>query len=263
MSMMFPGMDPGLEHPQVWPDVHASFIVYLREYLRPLLGPRYIIAIETRVFVEGPATDRPIIPDASVRPTRAETSGETVALLEADPAVEVQVLPLEVEETYLTIRDRQSGQRIVTVLEVVSPTNKYAGPGRESYVAKQTEVRRSTAHLVEIDLLRAGPHVLALPEWAARQHGLYDYLVCVNRAAGLRDRFYLYPRRVRERLPRILLPLAAPDPDIVLDIQAVLARTYDAGGYVERLNYAAPCVPPLAPEDQAWADTLTHEAGVQ
>src|SRR5262249_23578940 len=112
MSMMFLGMDPYLEHPQVWPDVHASFIVYLREYLRPLLGPRYIIAIETRVFVKGPTTDPLIIPDASVRPVRPETSGETVALLEADPAVEVQVLPLEVEETYLTIRDRQSGQRV-------------------------------------------------------------------------------------------------------------------------------------------------------
>jgi len=263
MSMMFPGMDPYLEHPQVWPDVHVSFIVYLREHLRPLLGPRYIIAIETRVFVEGPATDHPIIPDAWVRPTRTETRGEPVALLEADPAVEVQVLPLEVEETYLTIRDRQSGQRIVTVLEVVSPTNKYAGPGRESYVARQTEVRRSTAHLIEIDLLRAGPHVVAIPEWAARQHGPYDYLVCVNRAEGLRDRFSLYPRLVRERLPRMRLPLAAPDPDIVLDIQAVLARTYDAGGYAERLNYAAPCVPPLAPEDQVWADTIIHHAGGQ
>jgi hypothetical protein len=91
MSMMFPGMDPYLEHSQVWPDVHASFIVYLREHLRPLLSPRYIIAIESRVFVEGPTTDHPIIPDAWVRPTRQETLSETVGLLEADPAVEVQV----------------------------------------------------------------------------------------------------------------------------------------------------------------------------
>ena len=53
MSMIFPGMDPYLEDPQVWPDVHASFIVYLREYLRPLLRPRYVIAVESRVFVEG------------------------------------------------------------------------------------------------------------------------------------------------------------------------------------------------------------------
>jgi hypothetical protein len=180
-------------------------------------------------------------------------------MLEADPAVEVQIAPLEIEETYLTIRDRQSGQRIVTVLELVSPTNKYAGAGRMSYVAKQTEVRRSTAHLVEIDLLRTGPHVVAVPEWAARQHGPYDYLVCVNRAVGLRDRFQLYPRRVRERLPRLRLPLADPDPDIVLDIQVVLARTYEAGGYAERLNYALPCSPPLLPEEQSWADALIRQ----
>jgi hypothetical protein len=148
----------------------------------------------------------------------------------------------------------------VTVLEMVSPTNKYAGPGRVSYVAKQTEVRRSTAHLVELDLLRTGPHVVAVPESAAQRHGPYDYLVCVNQAFGLRDRFQLYPRRVRERLPRIRLPLAEPDPDIVLDVQAVLARTYEAGGYAERLHYALPCVPPLPPEDQTWADALIHQA---
>jgi hypothetical protein len=79
----------------------------------------------------------------------------------------------------------------------------------------------------------------------------------------VRDRFSLYPRLLRERLPRIRLPLAAPDPDIVLNIQAVLARTYDAGGYAERLNYAAPCVSPLTPEDQAWADAIIHQAGGQ
>ena len=257
--MIFPGMDPYLEDPRVWPDVHARFIVYLSEHLYPLLRPRYVIAVESRVFVEGPDTQHPIIPDAWVRPARTEMPHDTVVMLEADPAVEVQVAPLEIAETYVTIRDRQSGQRIVTVIELVSPTNKYAGAGRISYVAKQTEVRRSTAHLIEIALLRAGPHVVAVPEWAARQYGPYDYLVCVNQAVGLRDRFQLFPRRVRERLPRLRLPLAAPDPDIVLDIQTVLVHTYEAGGYAERLNYALPCVPPLSPEEQAWADTLIRQ----
>jgi Protein of unknown function (DUF4058) len=193
-------------------------------------------------------------------PNRPETPRDSGVALEADPAVEVQVAPLEVEETYVTIRDRQSGQRIVTVIELVSPTNKYASPGRVSYVAKQTEVRQSTAHLVEIDLLRTGPHVVAVPEWAARAHGPYEYLMCVNQAVGLRDRFQLYPRRLRERLPRIRLPLVVPDPDIVLDIQAVLAHTYEVEGYAERLNYAIPCVPPLSPEDQTWADRLIRQA---
>jgi hypothetical protein len=47
---------------------------------------------------------------------------------------------------------------------------------------------------------------------------------------------------------------------VVLDLQAVLARTYEAGGYMERLDYTAPCVPPLSPEDQHWADDRIREA---
>ena len=263
MPLIFPGMDPYLEHALVWPDVHASFIVYLREYLLPLLRPHYVVAVESRVFIEGPGLDHPIIPDASIRRTRPEPLQRAVAVLEADPMVEVQVPSLEIRETYLTIRDRQAQQRVVTVIELVSPTNKYAGPGRTSYVAKQMEVQHSTTHLVEIDVLRTGPHVLAVPEETARQHGPYDYLVCVNRALGLREGFQLYPRRLRDRLPRIRLPLTTPDPDVVLDLQAVLARTYEAGGYMERLDYTAPCVPPLSPEDQRWADELIREALAQ
>ena len=259
MPLIFPGMDPYLEHPQLWPDVHASLLVYLREYLSPLLLPRYVVALETRVFVEGPDLEHLIVPDAAIHHTRPEPPAGAMTVLEADPMVEVQVLPLEIEETYLTIRERQAQQHIVTVIELVSPTNKYAGPGRVSYVAKQTEVRHSTAHLVEIDLLRSGPHVLAVPEALARQHGPYDYLVCVNRAIDWRGSFQLYPRRLRDRLPRLRLPLAAPAPDVVLDLQAVLARTYEASAYAYRLDYAAPCVPPLSAEDQGWAEALIRQ----
>jgi hypothetical protein len=263
MSMIFPGMDPYLEAPQVWTDVHASFIVYLREQLQPLLRPRYIVAVESRVFVEDPLREYPIIPDAWVRRTRTDEASGTVAVLEADEAVEVYVTPLHTEETYVTIRDRQSGQRVVTVIELVSPANKYAGPWRVSYVAKQKDVLDSTAHLVEIDLLRLGPHVLAVPEVSTYAYRPYDYLVCVNPAIDCRKRFSLYPRRLRARLPRIRLPLAAPDADIVLDLQAVLVRTYEAGGYEDRVDYTAPCRPALAPEDQAWADELIRQAHAQ
>ena len=78
--MIFPGMDPYLEDPLVWPDVHARFIVYLSEHLYPLLRPRYVVAVESRVFVEGPGTAHPIIPDAEVRPTRSTLPLATVAL---------------------------------------------------------------------------------------------------------------------------------------------------------------------------------------
>jgi hypothetical protein len=257
VAMIFPGMDPYLEDPQIWPGVHNRFIVYLADCLQPLLGDRYITAIEERVFIEGP--QREVVPDLIVQRGRAEASRAGTAVLEIDGPVLIRVPELEIHESYINILDRQSGQRVVTVIEVVSPSNKFAGPGRNSYLAKQREVRASTTHLVEIDFLRAGPHVVSVPEWAVRGRGDYSSLVCVNRAEGLRDYYEAYPRGLRERLPRINVPLADDDPDTVLDLQAVLEQTYQAGRYRDRLRYTEPCVPPLAPDEQAWADLLIRE----
>lgn len=258
MSMIFPGMDPYLEDARIWPGVHASMIVYIRDKLQPSLRPRYIAAIEERVFVEGP--DHHIIPDVWLRENADRTNASAVIPVEEDTAVLVEVPELEIHETYITILDRTSGQRVVTVIEVVSPTNKYAGPGRKSYLEKQAQVCQSDVHLVQIDLLRTGPHVLAVPEWAARNHGPYDYLISVNRGTGARTRFELYPRNLRQRLPRIHIPLADKDPDVTLDLNSVLAQTYEAGCYADRHSYDAPCIPPLSPEDQAWADELIQAA---
>jgi hypothetical protein len=259
MSMIFPGMDPYLEVPELWPGFHNSLIVYIRDFLRPLLRPRYIAAIEERVFVQGPQ-HREFIPDVLLKQPHPPRESGAAAVLDADEELEVQVPGLEMHESFLAILDRHSGQRVVAVLEVLSPTNKYAGPGRESYLAKQSEVLASQAHLVEIDLLRRGQHTAAVPEWVVREQTSYDYLICVNRAEGLRDHFKLYPRGLRERLPRMRVPLAHGDPDVVLDVQAVLAQTYEAGSYRDRLRYDRPCVPPLPPEDQAWADQLIQAA---
>lgn len=257
--MIFPGMDPYLEEPQIWAGIHSRLVVYMADYLQPLLRPRYIAALGDRVFVEGP--NREIIPDVWLRRARSGQGG--IALANGDAPVRVTVPPLEIHESYITLLDRQSGQKVVTVIEVVSPTNKYAGPGRKSYVEKQTEVLGSEAHLVEIDLLRMGPHVMAVAEWAARGQGDYDYLVSVNRAKGMRAEYELYPRSLRDRLPRVRVPLAGDDPDVILDVQAVLEQTYEAGSYRDRINYDEPCRPPLRPEDQAWANERIAEARKQ
>lgn len=269
MAMLFPGMDPYLEDHQIWAGVHASFIVYLRDHIQPQVRPRYIATVEERVYVEGP--EREVIPDVWLRRNRPEAGGPEpagravssakAAISEADAPVLVQVPEIEVHEAYVSILDHRSGGQVVTVIEVLSPTNKYPGPGHASYRTKQKEVLSSTSHLVEVDLLRAGPHVLAVPEWLARKEGPYDYLVSVNRAGGLRDLFELYPRRLAERLPRVRIPLAAEDPDAVLDLQAVLERTYEEGAYRDRIDYSRPCRPALSPADQAWADGLVRVGG--
>jgi hypothetical protein len=254
-------MDPYLEDPLIWQGFHNTFIVYLRDHLQPMLRPRYIASVEERVFVEGPEP-REILPDVwlTQRKSGPAAGAAAVATLEMDEPELVKLSELEVHENYIEILDRQSSLAVVTVIEVLSPTNKFSGPGRDLYLAKQREVRQSRAHLVDIDLLRTGPHVLLIPERAARARRSYDYLVCVNRAVGLRDEYELYKRRVRERLPVIQIPLANGDPDVPLDLQAVLAHTFEAGSYRDRLPYDRECLPPLDAEDQQWANEVIRQA---
>ena len=256
--MIFPGMDPYLEDPVAWLGVHNAMIVYMRDQIQPQIRPRYVASVDVRVFVEG--TSRDIYPDVWLRSTSSPKRAQPSGTLLVDEPILLRVPEIEIQESTISILDLRSNQRVVTVIELVSPTNKYAGPGRVSYLDKQFEVRSSQAHLVEIDLLRGGPHVLAVPERVARAQGPYDYLACVNRAEGSRDLFALYPRTIRECLPRIAIPLADGDADVVLDIQEAVRRTYDEGAYTDILNYQAACLPRLAHEDQEWADTLIAKA---
>jgi hypothetical protein len=258
MAMIFPGMDPYLENPHAWPGVHSRLIVYLADQLQPRLRPRYIAAVEQRVYLEG--ADRQFTPDVSVRKHHPATRLVPAALPEGDAPEVLLFEDLEVHEAFLEIRDRNSGMKVVTIIEVVSPANKYAGPGRDSYVAKQREVFDSPANLVEIDLLRYGPHVLAVPEYGTRMRFTYDYLTSVSRAAAGRRRFEVYPRRLDQRLPRIRVPLAADDGDTVLDVQAVVERAYEQGAYRDWIDYSAPCDPPLTPGQQEWATRLIASA---
>src|SRR5438552_3664753 len=153
MPMVFPGMDPWLEDPLLWPDVHDSLIVYLRAQLQPLLRPRYFAALGQRVYVEGP--DRHVAPDLWIqRGRRNAAAGQVAAVSEVDAPLVAEIEALEVRESYIEIRDLYGAQDVITVIEVVSPANKHAGPGRQSYRKKQREVLASPAHLVEIDLLR-------------------------------------------------------------------------------------------------------------
>ncbi|MCI0684231.1 MAG: DUF4058 family protein [Gemmataceae bacterium] len=156
--------------------------------------------------------------------------------------------------------DRETGRSVVTVIELVSPSNKYRGAGRKSYLAKQRQVLDSTVHLVEIDLLRTGRHVMAVPEPVARAHGSYDYLTSVNRAGADRDEFDLYPKTLRQRLPRVRVPLSGSDAPATLDVQEALEQAYDRGAYDDQIEYAKPCKPRLRPADQAWANQLIRRA---
>jgi Protein of unknown function (DUF4058) len=256
MDYPFPGMDPYLEHPVLWEGVHARLIVAIANQLQPKIDPRYVASIEERVFIEGPQRR---IPDVWIQKVREQ--GETASLAqpehgsESDTALIVEVENLEIHETRVEILDAYNEMKLVALIEVVSPTNKSAGPGRVSYKTKQEQTLARAVHLIEIDLMRRGRHVVTIPQWRMKELKLkaFDYVCCVNRWP-MRNRFELYPRKLRQRLPRLRVPLGEGDPDTTLDLQAALEQVYVDGRYYRRIRYDQNCKPRLTPEDQTWAD---------
>src|SRR5271163_2298235 len=129
MNYPFPGKDPYLEHPVLWEGVHARLMVAIANQLQPKLDPRYVASIEERVFIEGPQRR---VPDLWIQKVSDAEPMTTVAEAEADTAVIVEVDDLEIHETRVEILDAYNELKLVALIEVVSPTNKAAGPGRVS-----------------------------------------------------------------------------------------------------------------------------------
>ncbi len=253
MPSPFPGMNPYLEQPGVWRDFHESFIAAARVALTPHLVPRYFARIEATLYIrERP--DRPPEPfgaaDVSVHPEAVATARQATTAAPAATAPATVGLPPRLQTERLShLRVIDAGTReVVTVVELLSPSNKYAGPDREQYLEKQARVLQSWTSLVEIDLLRGGPRM----PWADMP--ACDYNAVVSRPTD-RSRADFWPIRLRDPLPAVPVPLAPGEPEPRLDLQALLHQIYDGAGYRYFL-YAHPPAPRLAPDDDAWAAAL-------
>jgi hypothetical protein len=160
---------------------------------------------------------------------------------------------VEMMEGYIVIREAQGG-RTITVIEFLSPAIKRQGAGQEMYLQKQSEVLRSDASLVEIDLLRAGRRVLALPPGQVVPGPADACLACIS-PGWKRRRRELYVLPLRRRLPALPIPLRSGEKRIELELQASVDLAYAAGRY-ETLDYRAILEPPFSPEDQAWVGEI-------
>jgi hypothetical protein len=245
-------MDPYLEAPGLWPDVHQRLITYIADAIQPQVRPQYRARIEERVYLVEP--ERNIYPDVTLlrRPMwmpGGRNGGAAVAV--ADEPLTFTLFPTEHREPFIEIIHHE-GLEVVTVLELLSPANKTPGPGRTLYLQKQHEILNSHAHLVEIDLLSRGQHTVALPESARPKLPPYRYLVCINRAAVPRWRFEIYPFALADRLPRIRIPLKEADPDVTLDLPALFDHCYENGAYADFVDYTRPPEAPLSAEETAW-----------
>ena len=257
MPCPFPGMDPYIERPEIWPDFHDSLITAIRGLLQPLLRPRYAAVTQDRLYVV--EADRPIRPDVSViRTSSRRTSGAATALLEADAPAVFELWRDEIREPLIHIIEPAEGNRLVTAIEVLSPENKARGPGRVSYLRKRDEFWQGGASLVEIDLLRAGRPTVRLASEQLDSLRPWRYLVAVTRRWPSRQE--VYPVPLERRLPRVAIPLAEDDRDVPLDLQAAFTRCWDEGPYPELLHYDAPSPGELAEAERQWCQRLLREA---
>src|SRR5438034_6509067 len=208
MPSPFPGMDPYLE--AHWRDVHARLVIYASDALQGVLPRSLRARVEERVLLETPEGlgDHPLFPDVRVveyTSKRGLTTRPAAGVALAEPLF-IQAEAEPATEPFLEIIDRESGNRVVTVIEFLSPSNKSPGPNREQYLRKQREVCASNSNLVEIDLNRFGTHALAFALDHIKPAGRTAYMACVRRAT-LRGKAQVYPMPLWERLPVVEIPL--------------------------------------------------------
>ena len=275
MKSPFPGMDPYLE--RYWGDVHQGVITYIRDWLQSRLPSDLRARMQERVYIELPdarratyypdvrVVERPGIPQAGTSGTAAavaeplatEDSGNGDQTTDNPLIVHLDIEPLT--ESYVEIIDVKSGHRVITAIEVLSPTNKRPGEGQRLYLQKRADQQSAGVNTVEIDLLRGGQRILMIQAEQIPPSHRTAYQVCVWRAHQP-GQIEIYRLPLATCLPELAIPLRPTDQDVVLDLQAIVEQCYRNGGY-DDIDYRGEPDPPLSPRDEVWADTLLREQG--
>ena len=194
------------------------------------VSPRYYVALEEHVYIQEPPEPSARFiggPDLAIVGTGAAGAPASTAVMEASVYTALPESMDVLHESFIEIRDSEN-DFLVTVLELLSPSNKQAGYDRDAYIAKRRHYLLSDVNFVEIDLLCGGPRM------PIEELSPCDYYVLVKRASDW-TRAGVWPIRLRDVLPPNPIPLRAPDPDVRLDLQAVLHSVYDRAGYRNRI----------------------------
>lgn len=258
MPSPFPGMDPYLENPRIWSDVHQNLAGEIQARLLPLLRPKYVARLIPRQVLDRPDEEelRVMFPDVAVQriPSVPDVplagAGTAVAIAPA-PMKAVNLMRVPFRQVTVEIRSVESGL-LVAAIEILSPVNKRAdSEGRDAYLRKRDTLLGASVHLLEIDLLRRGerlPVEPPIPESA-------DYAVVLSRADA-RLNAEVWPIALADPLPVVPVPLLPPDPDAPLDLQAAMDAIYERAGYDLDVDYSTAPWPPLRPEQSAWAERV-------
>ena len=253
MRSPFPGMDPYLEEPGGWAGIHDALIALLREQLNRLLGPGYIADGGTRVYIISPDEQHWVFPDVYIIETPTPLSTRSGRGAIAAPVRISLAEPATIRQPYILIRDRANRQ-VVTIIEVLSPINKTPTPlssvtptARAEFLQKRRETMTSTAHWLEIDLLRAG-------ERPPEVRGTTDYYALLKRAGA--HEAEVWPMSVRDPLPTIAVALLPGQADVPLDLQVIVDELFGRYRYAELLEYQKPPpLPSFSLDDAQWVAT--------
>jgi hypothetical protein len=248
MPSPFAGMDPYIESSGMWSDFHATLVPALRAQLNARLPKQFVASIELYVWFHEPEVRkrRQREPDLYVVERSRRAAGEAVATAKAAPAEISLPLTQRRKRKLIHITDVHS-RRVVTAIEIVSPSNKTPGEDREAYLVKRGEYLASNLSFVEIDLLRGGKRLpLSMPPPPIR-----DYYVLVCRSWEF-PRAGLWTFGIRDPIPEIPIPLAADVPDVPLSLHTGVDRAYEEGRYDEELRYHERLLPPVNRADAAW-----------
>ena len=267
MTNPFPGMNPYLEDPRLRAGVHHRLVTYLADALSARLPEGYMADIDERVYVEKPEALRIVAPDVAL--SRGETGPSaievTAGTLVADPPLTVEMELAPVREPFVQVFSLRGRERqLVTVIRVLIPGNKTPGaPGSDLYLEKQRALVNSTVHLMEVDLLHNGDLTVSVPSLLLERYTGWDYVICLHKGGWHPGKFAVWLVPLRNRLPRVIVPLAEDEPDVVIDLQEVLNLVYTQGRYDSVIDYAAEPPANLNEKDCVWLDGLLREKGLR
>ncbi len=260
MDIPFPGMDPFLEQRSLWPDVHHRIITAICDQIQTQIVPRYVAQITPYIAFESLeiAPTRMAVPDVSIYERDLPGAGPAAVAVEPAPLTGTAVMMVQTRYARVEVRTVKDAT-LVTAIELLSPANKRPGAdGADAYEKKRQELYLSSAHLLEIDLLRGGqrPRLAEpLPD--------YPYFVLLSRAER-RPTIEIWPIGLQAPLPVLPVPLLPPDPDVALNLGAVLQQVYRNARYDVQVDYREPPPPPeISPDDSAWLDARLRERGLR
>ncbi len=256
MPSSFPGMDPYLEDPSIFPGFHHRLADDLADRLNAQIVPKYYADVEVRTVLDeiSIALPKTTLPDIGVYERQPELigAGGLAVLIAPAPIERVASIPAETRLFSVQVRENETGE-IVTSIEILSPYNKRRGEGLDEYRLKRRRALSALVHFVEIDLLRGGIR----PGWEVEEPPLdADYILLVNRNRGNDARISeIWPVGLNEPLPTLPIPLLASDPDVALELNTAVREIYARARYDTRVDYrAAVPAPSLRPTMQRWME---------